>query len=153
MNSELCLLTSKSLNHGYMRMKRMNSEATDQKSEVGFSGERTRRSDLRSAPSPNRCSRRRLFCFRPAVAGLWSAYASPRRFFRILDASSLLAQKSLRTLMRSVLNEYTDFTNPDRALLSNVPVAAGVSPAKPNRCSRHDCLYSRENDQGPSAST
>ena len=43
-----------------------------------------------------------------------SAYASSRRFF---GPSPL--QKSSDTPIRSVLNEYTDFTNPDRALLSN----------------------------------
>jgi hypothetical protein len=32
-------------------------------------------------------------------------------------------QKSSGTLIRSVLNEYTDFTNPDRALLSNQALA------------------------------
>jgi len=33
--------------------------------------------------------------------------------------TSILIQKSSGTSIRSVLNEYTDFTNPDRALLSN----------------------------------
>ena len=37
---------------------------------------------------------------------------------------SLPAQKSSGTLIRSVLNECTDFTNHDRALLSN-PGASG----------------------------
>ena len=36
-----------------------------------------------------------------------------------LDASTPPTQKSSGTLIRSILNEYTDFTKPDRALVSN----------------------------------
>ena len=43
----------------------------------------------------------------------------PRIAFFDPGELSLAAQKSSGTLSRSVLNEYTDFTNPDRALLSN----------------------------------
>jgi hypothetical protein len=39
--------------------------------------------------------------------------------FRILDASSLLAQKLSGTLIRSVLNEYTVLIRPSRAFVSN----------------------------------
>src|ERR1700751_4731779 len=49
-----------------------------------------------------------------------SACASSRRFSEerssILDSST---QKSSGTFIPSVLNEYTDFTKPDRALVSN----------------------------------
>ncbi len=87
-----------------------------------FAGDRPK-SDARTHRTPKHFVRkmtgRGLFCFRPAVAGLWECVRVLASLFRTLDASSLLAQKSSGTLIRSVLSEYTDFTNPDRALLSN----------------------------------
>jgi hypothetical protein len=50
---------------------------------------------------------------------------------------SLPAQKSSGPLIRAVLNEYTDFTNPDRALLSNVlkrQARHGTSPPDWRTC-------------------
>ena len=87
-----------------------------------FAGDRPK-SDARTHRTPKHFVRkmtgRGLFCFRPPVAGLWECVRVLASLFRTLDASSLLAQKSSGTLIRSVLSEYTDFTNPDRALLSN----------------------------------
>ena len=53
----------------------------------------------------------------------------PRIAFFDPGELSLPAQKSPGTLIRSVLNECTDFTNPDRALLSNQALAAEPLPS------------------------
>jgi hypothetical protein len=46
--------------------------------------------------------------------------ARPASLLLLAEASRLLdAQKSSGTLSRSILNEYTDCTNPDRAFVSN----------------------------------
>lgn len=49
----------------------------------------------------------------------WECYASPYRFLEFADTHHCPIQKSSGTLILSVRNEYTDFTNPGRALLSN----------------------------------
>src|SRR4029450_11198693 len=63
--------------------------------------------------------------------GFRSAPASSRRFSQS-PCGQLTIQKLSGTLIQSVLNEYTDFTNAGRELLSSVPVAAGVLPADSN---------------------
>jgi hypothetical protein len=57
--------------------------------------------------------------FRPAVAGLWECVRVLAPLSCLRAAYDHLAQKLSGTLIRSVLNEYTDFTNPVRALVSN----------------------------------
>ena len=95
----------------------------------GSSGSATRVFDSRrgSRPTPKDFANPALPCemmntpvlFRPAVAGLWECVrvVAPLSCLRV--AYEHLAQKLSGTLIRSVLNEYTDFTNPVRALLSN----------------------------------
>ena len=61
--------------------------------------------------------------------------------------------RSTRRLMSSIL-----YVSEDYAVVAGVPpsrlaVAAGVPPAGFQNCSRHGCLYSHTNDQGPSASS
>jgi hypothetical protein len=55
----------------------------------------------------------------PRFAQAFGVRARPRAALGPLTVFS--AQKSSGTFTASVLNEYTDFTNPDRALLSNQP--------------------------------
>jgi hypothetical protein len=57
--------------------------------------------------------------FRPAAAGLWECVRVLAPLSCLRAAYDHLAQKLSGTLIRSALNEYTDFTNPVRALLSN----------------------------------
>ena len=63
--------------------------------------------------------RKRPVLFRPASAGLLECVRVLASLYPSPTLTTIFSQKSSGTLIRSVLNEYTDFTNPDRALLSN----------------------------------
>jgi hypothetical protein len=82
-----------------------------------------------------------------------SACASSRRFCFCSRCHELSTLRVVGQFDQTGLEGINDFTNPDRALLSNVIVVAGVSPAtsrgtQPTRLppqsvgrGRHGCLY------------